>query len=150
MLVADGRGTSGALIVEDDAKKIVKLNGMVKGENALAIGLAGVVGYEDEIIEALLSGEMSHLPHELDYSGIVITDKGAYSLFSKLYDDDEPSDGMILPGTLYRDTGNIVIGSGMVAAHSALKLGLDAVGAVKHAITMDIYSGGKITKMRLR
>lgn len=149
-LAADGRGTCGSLIVEDDAKKIVKLKGEYSGEKALAIALAGVVGFEDEIIYGILSGDQFIIPQPAEFSGILVTDISVYTIHSKLVNEEDPSKGTHIPGDLYRDPGNICIGSGMVAAYSALKFGKDAVEAVKHAINMDIYSGGKITKMRLR
>lgn len=66
-------------------------------------------------------------------SGIIIGENFAYAI--------EKEEGYLIK---YDRSCKLVCGSGGNFALSAMRLRLNAVSAVKHAIKLDVYSGGKI------
>ena len=139
-LAADGRSTAGASIISDKTIKIHKLNGTMRGEKLLAFGYAGDA-YELDLFKAWIE-EGGDYPEHVGVDLLVVTDKHVYQNFPS--GEDGP---MVL---LAQNSDVSTLGSGSSFAESALLLGMNAVDAVKHACKLDIYSGGKITKMRLR
>lgn len=137
-LAADGRITTGRTISTEKHVKLHKLEGVhFNGDPLIYMAFAGSVyqaytivhhideeGYYDdadtEEIEALIIGE----------NNIYVLEAGSSLLYPWAED--------IYAG-----------GSGGDFALSALRLGLNAREAVKHACKLDIYSGGKIKCVKL-
>ena len=141
-LAADGRTTWDGVIIEDSSKKIYKLIGNLGDEKLLAFASCGYADGSEYIKYWLETGAIpEEYPRGIEVSLIVVTDVNVYTAFGG------SEDGVC---RLCRGRNREANGSGRDFVYSALTLGMDAVQAVKHACKLDIYSGGKITKLKLR
>lgn len=133
-LACDSRVTAGTRIISNSYKKLFRLNSVEYRDDILyAAGLCGSLSDFVKILDFL---EMGALPDE-DFTheaGILIVgSKRVYRI--------EEGTSYLIP---YDYATQLASGSGASYAFSAMKLGLNAKDAVKHAINIDSASGGKV------
>ena len=137
-LAADSMANINGMVFDEDMVKIIKLKGELFGEKLKAMAMAGHGSCINYVKDWVCSGDLGASKIEgINFCVIVITDISSY------YADDETP-------FLSEFKGARSVGSGYPFAYSAMKLGLNAVDAVKHAISLDVYSGGKVRKLKLR
>jgi hypothetical protein len=120
-IAIDSRTTSGGLINTDKAIKVYKFNNYI-------LFMCGSLSDIEIFI-----GEYPDIKTNVDCGGFLIENKVAYGVYEK--------DGKLCKFTL---TYNDADGSGYAFALAAMDFGCDARGAVKYAMTRDIYTGGRI------
>lgn len=133
-LAADSRVTAGTMIVTDEGTKLYRINDVpYKNDLIIAMGVSGALSDVDKIINFIIGGfepreEFAH------YVGAILVGlEYVYSL--------EPDSSHLIQ---YKRHIKLTEGSGGPFALSAMKLGLGAKDAVKHAIKMDSACGGKV------
>lgn len=111
----------------------------LRGEKVKAVSLTGICGIDDEVIQCLEQGDMfEEREYDCGFGGILITETRAYMF-----------DIATVPH-LHTVEYATAMGSGREFALSALRMGMNAEQAVKHAIKLDSMSGGKVNKIKLR
>lgn len=130
-MAADGRSTSGYVIATDEFVKVHRTNGKLWA-------LCGEPRFIDSIARFLTDGTpiAQSKDDECLYEYIVWD---GCKLMSYMNDRSVGDEWHYPMG----------FGSGGNAATAAMRAGLNAIDAVKVAITMDVYSGGKITALTL-
>jgi ATP-dependent protease HslVU (ClpYQ) peptidase subunit len=134
ILAADSRMTEGSFLVTDNDQKLFILDPAIeyKGDELLACALAGSSTDNEFILEHICGHDFpSKISHKA--SGIFIGKKNVYIL--------ENDTTYLIPFS--RNT-KLAEGSGCQFAYSAMKLGLNAIEAAKHACKLDMACGGKI------
>lgn len=136
VLAADGRVSgSDCSLLQDDRVKIYmspKKNCKVRGSKLVCFAIAG-----DPTVKRMLESWIAEdCPlvedfDDMDFGVLIITEDSAFTYASEMVD-------------LYEEQTAMAIGSGRPYAFSAMKLGKSAVMAVRHATTIDLYSGGVI------
>lgn len=134
ILAADGQMTEGHVVINKSFRKIYKTSIKYADDTIKYVGMAGKVWQFDQIIAHFTDGRA--LP-EHDCQAILIGDYHTYIL----------DHHALMPFQL---DDCLAVGSGSDFALSAMRLGLSAVEAVKHACTLDVYSGGKIRSVNTR
>jgi len=134
-LAADSRITCGGNITTDSYNKIHVLRGSIDylGDELLAIGVSGTASDVLKLIEHLQSSDypVKKIDHEIH--ALIVGKKYIYELY--------PHDSHLIR---YNKKTKLAIGSGGTIANSVMMLGLDASQAVKHAISMNVYCGGRV------
>lgn len=136
-LAGDGRITYNDVIISDDICKVFELDDIPYGGDCLiAIGIAGRSSHTQLLLDRLddLEIKMTEVCYGVEVSAIVIGNNYVYELESE-------HKGIIK----YPRNQCISIGSGYLAALTALDIGLNAEGAVEAACTRVSSCGGKIT-----
>ncbi len=109
-------------------------------DKLLYIGLAGQITHFDKVLIYLHTADWS-VEQKFDSStgAIIVGEKYVYTM-----DDDN--------GYLARFPRNTKLaeGSGCYFAQSAMALGMNAIDAIKHAISLDSASGGKVQHVRIK
>lgn len=137
-LASDGLSTIGDTVADKNFKKIRSLKGVYNRERIMAFGVSGWIDAIDAIEKWIINGaDQKEFITGFEGSILLITDKSSYYCCS-----DMPH--------FSKFSGYRAIGSGVNFAMSALDFGCNAFEAVKHACKFDVYSGGKIRKMKLR
>jgi len=126
-MAGDGRVTADDVIARDDEVKVHRI-----GEKL--IGFAGDTRFAALFIKWIEAGGLWPLPDDADYAGLVWDGRELL-----MYVTQEP-DVAAVPWA---------IGSGRHAALAVMRSGGDAAKAVEVAMTMDVFSGGVITEVRL-
>ncbi len=137
ILSGDGRITTESAIITDTAVKVYSISrlGATYAEDRLiAVGVAGTLAHFDTTVAMIVSGDYKD---DQDVSSIIVGVKWVYEL--------EPESDR---WCRYTKSTQLAVGSGAPYALSAMRLGKTAKEAVKHAMTCDCYSGGKITTLR--
>lgn len=132
ILAADGRCTKGNVVASESFVKIHTSNGVVRGSRVICYSLAGRADLYDRIGDWIGDGcpQVDEFL-EAEFSAIIITEDG-------LYEYGEGSHDLVkLP-----DGDFSTLGSGGEFAHSALVFGKNAIEAVQHAASIDLFSGG--------
>ena len=138
-LAADGRVTAGNRISQEDRDKIF-LDGVTKlrGSTVICYSLAGAADMVDRVGAWIREGcEVTEDFKDTNFELIIVTEDKAYSYSSESND-------------LFELQTPDCVGSGYDFAHSALAFKKNAVQAVKHAATLDIYTGGIGTYINCR
>lgn len=130
-LAADGRCTKGNIIGSDHCTKIfTTVHSELRGSRVIAYALAGAADMQFRIGEWISGGcEVTDEFKECNFECIIVTEDDAYMFCSESND-------------ICTTFGNQALGSGYDFILSAMKLGKNAVKAVQHASSMDIFSGG--------
>lgn len=129
VMAADGRVTTGQLIVTDTCKKITKLS-----DGAL-FALAGEDHLEQNLIEWLEEADGGTAPPQgKDFTAILVDTSGNLSVFTGSGDRFVP----------WNDIAYAAFGSGADVAYGALEMGATADQAVAAGINRDVNSGGRI------
>ena len=131
-MAADGRSTYGDCITDENYVKIKSINGKL-------FGFDGEVGFMKKVeheISINLSVDDREVDKEFMYE-YILYDAG----YLLSYRNDRKYPTVVYPP--------FAIGTGGLAAIAVMRAGLNAEEAVKVAITMDVYSGGKITVLTL-
>lgn len=141
ILAADSRVTCQSTIVDDNMRKIYELNKDIRygGDRLLAVGWSGSASDVDKVLCYLYSDEFpsfSEIKH--DVGAIIIGVKYAYVL--------EPEQSFLVR---HERKTKLVEGCGATIALSAMKLGLNAIQAVKHTIKLDSACGGRVRSVEL-
>lgn len=134
VLAADGQMTEGHVVINKTFKKIYKTNIKYADDTIIYVGMAGKVWQFDQIIAHFT--ENVALPDH-DCQAILIGELHSYILDHKA----------LMP---FRIDDVLAVGSGSDFALSAMRLGLSAVEAVRHACTLDVYSGGRIRSVNTK
>ena len=140
-LAADGRMTEGNTITTDCAQKLFRLQKVTYFYDELYyFAMAGRVSHIEQLLDALHSKDFHEMEEDegLEITGIIIgRDYGYYLEYESF--------------SLVRVDRNtpMVWGSGGPYAASAMKFGLDARAAVKHAMRFDTCTGGRIRTVKL-
>jgi len=137
-MAVDSRITAGGDIVTDNGIKMYDVSRndcYIKEDKVLVIALSGAYCYFDSFIDWMCSEreEEFYLIDQDKVSAIIVGQKWAY----------ECEDAR-RPFCRYYKTEQLAAGSGATNALAALKLGLSVKDAVKHAMKMDVGTGGKI------
>lgn len=139
-LAADSRVTAGTMIVTDEGTKLYRINDVpYKNDLIIAMGVSGALSDVEKIINFIKTGfepkdEFNH------YVGAILVGLDyVYAL--------EPDSSHLIQ---YKRSIKLTEGSGGPFALSAMRLGLSAKDAVKHAIKMDTASGGKVKALDCR
>ena len=139
-LSADGRVTVGSTIVHEKENKIVKLKNLKYGSHELCYAaFAGSLSSFHEYLILLAMGEPEEHSDSSDVEILFITSKGKALV-------KEPGKVILIEC----QEKHIALGSGSDFARSAMKLGFSTKEAVKHATTMDIYSGGRVRTVKIK
>ena len=111
---------------------------MVSGERILAIGYSGDCGAEFEVQNLMLSDltYASIFNAGCSFTALAVAGNGRAWIISKEADKTHAAISLQLDP--------YAIGSGSMIARTAMHCGKDAIDAVRVAIEMDVYSGGKI------
>lgn len=138
-LAADGRCTKGNIIGSDHVAKIfVDVHSQVRGSTVIAYALAGSADMQHRIGKWIEEGcEVSDEFKECNFECIIITEDDAYMFCSESND-------------ICTTFGKQALGSGYDFILSAMHLGKNAVKAVQHAASLDIFSGGTGTYINCR
>jgi hypothetical protein len=134
VLASDSRSSSGGNINCEDMQKIYLLNDVYyPDDKLLVIAMSGLLSDFDRIMHYLHSADfpLSEIQHDID--GIIVGDKFVYRI--------EHNNGYLIR---YPKKTKLGDGSGGHFAKSAMTLGLTAIQAVKHAIKLNAYCGGKV------
>ncbi|TQV82851.1 hypothetical protein [Aliikangiella coralliicola] len=137
-LAGDGRLTVNGYIVDSYFSKVRKINANLRGERVIAIGLSGDADAHHYIESWIKNDCLDDLPDCMEIGGIIVTESKAYS-----FCDDSN-------GRLCLINDSFAVGSGAPLCLSALKLGLNAKEAVKHAASIDVYTGGRVRSICCR
>lgn len=130
-IACDGRVTSGDLICTDECSKYIVESDFIM----FYAGSVPDVPRMIEIIKCNNTGDIADIESLVEVEALVIRDGKVY--YTGVTADCE---------YFYNEiTYNHAIGSGSNFAISAMDFGKSAKDAVKHAMTRDIYSGGKIS-----
>jgi ATP-dependent protease HslVU (ClpYQ) peptidase subunit len=131
-LAADGRTTAGNIVLTNTQGKIYMDEiSKVRGSTVICYAIAGHADMENIIKLWLADGcPVTNDMEDANFEVLIITDDAAY-MYSDANND------------LYDVTHNYCSGSGADFAYSALAFKANACKAVKHACTLDIYSGGE-------
>lgn len=136
ILAVDSRVTAG-YIVTDNAIKLKCLKGYdirIHNDRILAIAMAGRMNLMAGYVEALKTGTVYELgAQDADFGGLIVGENYLYE-----FEDTSPH------YCVYSLNEQIATGSGGIFAKSAMSLGHGAVDAIKHAITLDPFSGGLV------
>jgi ATP-dependent protease HslVU (ClpYQ) peptidase subunit len=97
------------------------------------MGVSGVAADVLKLIEHFSDPEYLSKPLDHEIGALLIGEKHVYEI-------NECDVHMIQ----YNRSQKLSVGSGWNYALSAMHLGLDAVGAVKHAIKHNVYCGGRV------
>lgn len=140
-LASDTQASSGDVVCSHDEQKIYTPSGdewSVYGERIIAIGCSGDCGAEMEIQDLLKNGltYASEFLPTFAFSCLAIVGVNRSYLITKGAGDTRAN---ISP-----QVTPYAIGSGGLIARVAMHCGKDAADAVKVAIDMDCYSGGRI------
>lgn len=140
-LASDGQSQVGNMIISTDKQKIFHHpydEWRINGDVIKAIGISGDTSCIDEVIAKLRSGitYKTEFTSVVDFCLIGVTGNGCAYGLSKDKDDVLPS--------IFKVGDMFTIGSGDVYAMAAMKSGKTAVEAVEVAISLDVYSGGKV------
>lgn len=140
-LASDTQASSGDVVCSHDEQKIYKPSDeewTVYGEKVIAIGCSGDCGAEMEIQDLLKNGltyATEFLP-TFAFSCIAIVGSNRSYLITKGAGDTRANiSPQITP---------YAIGSGGLIARVAMRCGLSASDAVRIAIDLDCYSGGRV------
>ncbi len=125
-LAADGRRTKGGMVVDDNRKKLDKVNGTV----CVATGLSGDV---KKMIGAIANGIMPDTQY-IDADAIYIEGDSLPMVCG--YSDYELWSSEI--------ESTLALGAGNGLAYAAMDLGKNAMEAVAIAAKRDLYTGGTI------
>ncbi|QYW02847.1 hypothetical protein [Vibrio phage BUCT006] len=127
----DSRQTGdGGIIKNDSAQKHYEIEGV-------GYWISGVVSDESLMIEAYQTGKVSRVPE----CNAFVFDGG------RMYRCGVDAEGFLWKEEL---KNNDSFGSGHPFALSAMRLGMSAKDAVKHAKKLDCYTGGKVYSMKLK
>jgi 20S proteasome alpha/beta subunit len=144
VLASDSRATEGMTIISSNCKKVFRLS------NGALYGGAGDCDDRD-VLDLLAKSSPKKMPtrRELrdllaEVSGILVFPNG--QVFEITVEHDNGVWGAEVLEVVERV---VAVGSGKRPALTAMKLGLTAVQAVKHAITEDTGSGGAIQVLRI-
>ena len=133
VLAADGRCTAGNRISSETKQKIYPVeSGVVRGSPVICFALAGAADMFDRVGEWITEGcPVTDDFKDTGFSTIIVTKDEAY------YYTSESND-------LYElgDDESETIGSGGEFAVSALAFGKNAIEAVRHAGSIDLFTGG--------
>lgn len=131
VLASDSRLTEKNFVWTDKCKKIWRLSdGSLFGSSG--DNEAGLL-----LLDALKKNRKPNIPQDREMKAIHVRPDGKIYLFEGYIWDRWPED-------------YAAIGSGMKYALAALRIGADAVTAVKAGIAMDVHSGGRVQVVRLR
>lgn len=134
VLAADSRLTCNGNLTSDNYNKIhILKNVQYLGDKLLVIGVSGTASDVLKLVEHLEDKEYLTKTLSHDIHAILIGEKYMYELYM--------NDVHMIR---YNKRIKLGIGSGGDFAQSAMALGLNAKEAVKHAINMNVYCGGKI------
>lgn len=133
-MAADGRITYGDIICTDDDSKIYRLEDNRWSHKPVIVGIEGEASGRAEILK-WCETDAKDKP-EGEWSALIYDGSTIFVVDVK---NESPE--------LWES--GVAIGSGYLAAMAAMRAGADARRAVEVAITMDVYSGGKITTMEL-
>lgn len=142
VLAADSQSTTHGIISSLKAQKIFRPSISEKwhigGDCVLALGCAGDCGAEYELINNLNTGlgYWSEFVQSLRFSALAVVASGKAYLIVKNEGDKTASISLV------RDP--YAVGSGATIAKTAMYCGESAFDAVRIAIEMDVFSGGKI------
>ncbi len=141
-LAADSQATAGNIVTSTTTLKILTPDvdeiWRVRGKKILAFSACGDACANDEFTEALQKGIFTDtkMRSGLAFSVIAITGlNSGFEIFKKEGEEDI---------AIYRLDSPRAFGSGSEYALSAMLLGMPAKDAVKHAIEIDLYSGGEV------
>lgn len=141
-LAADGRVTCDGKILSDNYNKIIKINKEVRFLNGKRfvkyMANAGIAIANEAVYNFLVNDKEIDYIDSMDFTTFILTDEDCYIMHVN-------DDGAIID----RCIGCEAIGSGADFAMSAMKLGLSAAEAVKHAAKIDVLTGGKIKKVKI-
>ncbi|WP_208950141.1 hypothetical protein [Rahnella sp. ChDrAdgB13] len=142
VLAADTQATAGGIICSLKERKIfcpsISEKWHIGGDNVVALGCSGECGAEYELIGHLDTGlsYSSEFVPTVEFSALAIVARGKAYLIIKNAGDKTASISLL------RDP--YALGSGSTIAQTAMHCGESAFDAVRIAIEMDVYSGGKI------
>lgn len=137
-LAGDSQITENGIVICNRFKKVRRVRADLNNSKVLAVGIAGNMDGFNKIVNWLKSGCKPSFPESIDAAGIIVTEKAAYAFDSGT------------GGALFKLSDCYSVGTGMPLCISAMKLGLSAREAVKHAVSLDVYSSGKITEINCR
>jgi hypothetical protein len=140
-LATDSRETAGTHLITNNCKKLYNLDlpCYYEGDRLLACGLGGRSSDTDKILHYFYSDTFPNLEFvDHDAIGIIVGMGAVYLL-------DAGCPFLIK----YNRSQKLAEGSGAPFARSAMMMGLSAVDAIKHAIKLDMASGGKIKSIKL-
>lgn len=150
-LVSDSLTTINGRRILGDTKKIIVAGPddewKLLGRKVLAFALSGDGGVKELVKHVLSKGvgiDQPFTANNVDFRALLIVDTGEVFdwMVSRTAEMSEDHD-------LHPVTGPIAIGSGASFAEATLALGKGAKTAVKTAIRLDIYSGGKLQVYKL-
>lgn len=129
IMASDSQASRGDLIDQIDVRKIHEYEG----------GLIGIAGnyHDGQILVAYLKGAIEQLPNDLECEGLILSKRG------------KPRSILVSNGVaIEHEVPNMyAIGSGACAARAAMMAGASAGEAVKIAIKLDAFSGGKVQEV---
>jgi hypothetical protein len=142
-LVADGQETSGNELASSDAQKIhicpVSATWKIQDFSVKAFGFAGCTHSIYEVIDCL-SNNLKYntvMSKSSDFMVLCVAEDRKAFFVSK----DAAKEACII----YEVKPKSSIGSGYEIANNAMRLGKNAIDAVKLACEYDVYSGGQMT-----
>ncbi|WP_052263019.1 hypothetical protein [Chromobacterium violaceum] len=129
-MAADGRATAEDVILADDLKKLHLLETNRWSGRPAIIGMAGVTRSASGVL-AWMEGRAEQPGEGAEFAALVWDGERLIMV----------SDECLTPESW---PAPMAIGSGKIPALAAMRAGADAPRAVEVAITMDVYSGGRI------
>jgi ATP-dependent protease HslVU (ClpYQ) peptidase subunit len=140
VLAADSRITEGTRITSDNIVKIFHIDVKYFDDTLYYIAFAGEMGDWEKYLAALRNTDDNYRIYAsgISSTAIVVGQKNVYIM--------ESNKDYLLR---FPQTETLSVGSGAAYALSAMKLGLSAVDAVKHARTLDAATGGIIRSVNL-
>lgn len=141
-LASDSQSSSGDMVCTLREQKVFtppeNEQWSVNGELVVAVGTAGDCGIEAQLF-GLMSKNLTfstEFTPEPDFTALAMTANGRAWIISKKSGDAHASISLQLD--------SYAIGSGGLIALSAMRCGKNAIDAVKVAVELDLYSGGKV------
>lgn len=130
-IAADGLAARSNMIEDDKCQKLIKRDGVI-------YAMAGRLEHCMVLVDYLSERSDEIMP---DIDGNVLAIENGHVRVYWLKDGVIDSDLVVPP---------YAMGSGADFAYSAMKLGMTAKEAVKHAAGIDLYTGGKITSIKYK
>lgn len=133
-MASDSRLTCSGNLTSDNYNKIHKLNNVeYLGDKLLVIGVSGTASDVLKLIKHMEDKDYLATALAHDVHAILVGEKYLYELY--------PDDVHMIR---YDKSMKLAVGSGGDIAQSAMALGLNAKEAVKHAIKMNVFCGGRV------
>ena len=138
-LAADGRMTGNGSIFSERFQKIGDKGGFLFGAAGDAVGVTAFLSWCSMMFDpGTDEADKCECP-AADFDGIIVAPDGSYSIFNagQLVTRDVPT------------TQPAALGSGGPAALGALHTGCTAEQAVRAALKVDVFSGGKVDVVKI-